>query len=254
MKNWPVIAVLLPLLVGLSVGCKRAQADSPNAAILGEWKVAAPMIGESSIAFDEKGYVQRFPKQSGAGKPLMRITGDYVFTGDHLIFTPKRMIVGLKSTTITQSGEGMLGPFDFTVTRSTPDLLYLNGQSKGEFGSTKLTWALYRNGAKPDPKLLDTSFEIHSQPGGWQVKPTGTTTTTTTGSAVPMGPTPAQPEQQNPPASADLHTQPAPPPAPTTEPAPSTTGETAPPPQEPPKTNPNNQPMPEQTPPATTGG
>jgi len=242
-------------------GCRSAGAASNS--LEGGWTLSSPMLGQGTMRFEGNKYTQR----NGLGQFSIETTGTFTLVGANLTLQPTNVKIGGDEAAFSMSmykGLKKLSTMVLGVTWSGSDIVYLKAEDSNANGSASMVMALSRNGAKPDPKKLELSFEMHtSGGGGWQVQraPDDSTTfanptrpgpartePTSSGSPIQAAPQPSAPPTAPPPA--DVAPQDNPPAQPETAP---TAPPTQPTPAQPDPTQPTP-PDPNQPQPSTTGG
>ena len=153
-------------LLGLCLwlqGCHRANSNP----LEGEWILHSPLFGQGTIQFEGNRYTQR----QGPGNFTIQSTGTFTLANNTLTLQPTNVNIGGDEGAFSVSmykNMKNLSTAVFETTFSGPDLVYLTLSDSNANGSASMVMALSRNGAKPDPKKVQFSFEAHGGPGGWR--------------------------------------------------------------------------------------
>src|SRR5256714_14043163 len=148
-------------------GCRSAHAASNS--LEGEWTLSSPMLGQGSMHFEGNKYTQRNALGQGSSRFSIETSGTFTLAAGILTLQPTDVKVGGDEAAFSTSmykGMKKLGTIVLAVTWSGPDVVYLKAEDSNANGSASIVMALTRNGAKPDPKKVELSFEMHTSGGG----------------------------------------------------------------------------------------
>jgi hypothetical protein len=154
-----------------TTGCHRSSAQAN--ALLGTWKITAPVLGSGTITFDESQFTERWPSLSDDDGTLV-ISGPFQLNDGMLHLNPKQFgIEGRPSASLTKFQDDLkkARAWDFSVQWSRDDMAYLNATNS--FDST-VTMAITRGEAKPNPGKLAFAFSYDSQSNTAVAGPGGT--------------------------------------------------------------------------------
>src|SRR5437588_7279750 len=153
-------------------GCRSAHAASNS--LEGEWTLSSPVLGLGSMRFEGNKYTQKNALGQASSQFSIETSGTFTLADGTLTLQPTGVKVGGDEAAFSTSmykGMKKLGTIVLAVTWSGSDIVYLKAEDSNANGSASMVMALTRNGAKPDPKKLDFSLEMHKRGGGgWQAQ------------------------------------------------------------------------------------